>query len=696
MVDDSDYTTEALTTFAELEENNYQNKSLGCTKHQGEDMVCECSYSPGEDEEEEACGEGSGCINRLTQIECLEDECRCGPFCQNQRFQKRQYANIDIIKTEKKGYGVRAASDLPADAFVYEYVGDVITNHTFLKRIREYADQGIRHFYFMLLQKDEFIDATKRGGKGRFLNHSCKPNCYVAKWVVGRKLRMGIFTKRDVAQGEELTFNYNVDRYGHDPQECFCGESNCVGYIGGKTQTDISGMDDLYLDALGITEEVEQLSLKGSKKKKGKKMDDDYIPILKPIVLKETPKVASGVRQSVNSRRILTKLLSRIRMTADGAVQKQLMRLHGFSLMNSVLDEWPADVDIILEVLQILSRWDLVAKNKLLSTSLESIIKKYISYESDPNLSQSATENPSTEAKWKQVKDLALSLDSIWSNLAVGYRIPKGIPRAPSPEPERWMSERKRQRTYDNAPVEWKRSRIDTTIIQKPPTPIIDYRAVQPPDLPPNWSYQRMPINGRLYFYHDFLRITRWEPPTPEEAALIEAEIIAHTKAATAQLPVNIDDVVAQAKAEEEAKNAQRAATAAPPAAQSINKVPPKEKEKHHSGPSKTLDRDKESSKEKRLYKVFGQVVVDTMSRYKGSFKDKEQFKRRAKEVTEILCSKEKKSPHYTTETYIDLTPEKEAKVKAFVKDWTKKLLARHSSSANRTTDGLNRSSETT
>lgn len=59
---------------------------------------------------------------------------------------------------------------------------------------------------------------------------------------------MGIFTKRKIQANEELTFNYNVDRYGHDAQVCYCGESNCVGFIGGKTQTDIAGMDDLYLD----------------------------------------------------------------------------------------------------------------------------------------------------------------------------------------------------------------------------------------------------------------------------------------------------------------------------------------------------------------------------------------------------------------------------------------------------------------
>lgn len=33
-------------------------------------------------------------------------------------------------------------------------------------------------------------------------------------------------------------------------------------------------MDDLYLDALGITDEADLMELKGTKKKKGKKIDD--------------------------------------------------------------------------------------------------------------------------------------------------------------------------------------------------------------------------------------------------------------------------------------------------------------------------------------------------------------------------------------------------------------------------------------
>lgn len=88
------------------------------------------------------------------------------------RFQQKQYANIEIVLTEKKGYGLRAEENLPKsvfshgssefpvyasrrDSFIYEYVGDVVNPVSFKKRMREYAEEGIRHFYFMMLQKDE-------------------------------------------------------------------------------------------------------------------------------------------------------------------------------------------------------------------------------------------------------------------------------------------------------------------------------------------------------------------------------------------------------------------------------------------------------------------------------------------------------------------------------------------------------------
>jgi hypothetical protein len=44
---------------------------------------------------------------------------------------------------------------------IYEYIGDVISQPSFIKRMREYAEEGIRHFYFMMLQKDEVCSVSQ-------------------------------------------------------------------------------------------------------------------------------------------------------------------------------------------------------------------------------------------------------------------------------------------------------------------------------------------------------------------------------------------------------------------------------------------------------------------------------------------------------------------------------------------------------
>ncbi|KAL0952486.1 hypothetical protein HGRIS_006750 [Hohenbuehelia grisea] len=374
----------AMATFTEIPANHYQYGTLGRSREALESMTCECTYDHGVDDTDAACGPNSDCINRLTQVECLPDDCRCGDFCQNQRFQKKEYAPIEIVQTEMKGFGLRAARNIERDDFIYEYVGDVVNSPSFKKRMRDYAEEGIRHFYFMMLQKDEFVDATKRGGIGRFANHSCNPNCFVAKWTVGDHVRMGIFANRRIKQHEELTFNYNVDRYGHDPQPCYCGEPNCVGFLGGKTQTDIATMDDLYLDALGITDENDLMELKGTKKKKGKRIDDpDFMPEIRPILDKEVPKIIAALRQTP-SRKVLLKIMTRIKMTEDPSPLRQIMRLRGFSAMTNIMEDHAGDSDIILTAMETVKTWPLVAQNKAQDSKILDHVK---------TLTQSQNEN---------------------------------------------------------------------------------------------------------------------------------------------------------------------------------------------------------------------------------------------------------------------------------------------------------------
>ena len=43
---------------------------------------------------------------------------------------------------------------------------------------------------------------------GRYINHACQPNCEMKLWAVDGKPRMALFTLRDIAVGEEITYNY--------------------------------------------------------------------------------------------------------------------------------------------------------------------------------------------------------------------------------------------------------------------------------------------------------------------------------------------------------------------------------------------------------------------------------------------------------------------------------------------------------
>ena len=53
-----------------------------------------------------------------------------------------------------------------------------------------------------------------QGALGRFINHSCSPNCETQKWVVRGELAIGLYALDDIPAGTELTFDYNFERYG--------------------------------------------------------------------------------------------------------------------------------------------------------------------------------------------------------------------------------------------------------------------------------------------------------------------------------------------------------------------------------------------------------------------------------------------------------------------------------------------------
>lgn len=65
-----------------------------------------------------------------------------------------------------------------------------------------------------MISHRQTIDATAKGNIARFVNHSCDPNAATEKWNVDRELRIGFFSIKDIQADEEITFDYQFERFG--------------------------------------------------------------------------------------------------------------------------------------------------------------------------------------------------------------------------------------------------------------------------------------------------------------------------------------------------------------------------------------------------------------------------------------------------------------------------------------------------
>lgn len=199
-----------MKLFVPIIDNEYRSERT--ISKEAKKMTCDCFLTQLEIERGEL-GCGDDCLNRMLLIEC-SPKCIVGDRCTNRRFQKHENSACNIFKTEKKGYGLIATSFIPAGQFIMEYVGEVLNSKQFEKRANDYSKQMNAHYYFMALSSDCVIDATKKGNISRFINHSCDPNAETQKWTVNGELRIGFFSKKPIMPEDEITFDYQFQRYG--------------------------------------------------------------------------------------------------------------------------------------------------------------------------------------------------------------------------------------------------------------------------------------------------------------------------------------------------------------------------------------------------------------------------------------------------------------------------------------------------
>lgn len=60
------------------------------------------------------------------------------------------------------------------------------------------------------------------------------------QWTVNGELRIGFFALRNLEPGDEVTFNYQFERYGKEAQKCYCETPSCKGTIGASDVSRIS------------------------------------------------------------------------------------------------------------------------------------------------------------------------------------------------------------------------------------------------------------------------------------------------------------------------------------------------------------------------------------------------------------------------------------------------------------------------
>ncbi|KAK9464050.1 uncharacterized protein V1516DRAFT_669422 [Lipomyces oligophaga] len=682
---------QVLKTFEVLTECTYGNKFLG-DAGQDEVMTCDCKES-WDGKRNAACDEDSDCINRMTSMECIDGDCNCGDGCRNQRFQRKEYAPIDIFQTDMKGYGVRAQDYIHQGTFIYEYIGEVIDEGRFRKRMVQYDEQGIKHFYFMMLQQGEFVDATQKGCLARFCNHSCNPNCFVDKWVVNNKLRMGIFAKRDIVRGEEITFDYNVDRYGAQAQPCYCGEPNCIGFIGGKTQTEAaSKLPQALADALGISDdESDWTAVAPKRKRKAAKTgenDEDYVSTLptRSVKVEGVSKIMSSLLQ-VKEKWLVSKLLKRIHMSDDQNVQRRVMQMHGYQILGTLLRDWATEDDIIILVLEILSKWPRITKNKISSSRIESTVADL-----------------QTNSSSERIKTLAQELTSSWQNLEMAYRIPRRErPAVPEPVPESEPDKENDKEKEDEKPKSTPKSRPllngkrpgdspfnrsnGTKPHQKLNRPKRNPRVISstnqtplsgPRKLPPNWvSYVDANQSGEMYYYNTLTRAVQWEfpgdaipaPPPPPANATAATAVSGNSQEPERHYLQKIIDE-ANRKSQERAKDEVRATASAK--ATTISK-----EKRHRAEPSARLGKKEDDDVEAKLTRLFAKYIPNIVARYEEQV-GHDKVKKYSKEITKLLVAKELRPDHVVKST-TELSDEKKKKIKAFVKMFMDKVLSHKS-----------------
>lgn len=135
-------------------------------------------------------------------------------------------AHLLIKKSGIHGCGCYTTVSIPEGTHIVEYTG------TRLSKEEADALYEDRHttYLFCIGDGDYVVDGD---GIAAFINHCCDANCETDEIDD----RIWIIAARDIAPGEELTYDYNLyDGDEDDDAICSCGMKDCRGTMYGEEE----------------------------------------------------------------------------------------------------------------------------------------------------------------------------------------------------------------------------------------------------------------------------------------------------------------------------------------------------------------------------------------------------------------------------------------------------------------------------
>jgi SET domain-containing protein len=112
------------------------------------------------------------------------------------------------------GIGVFAAQPITKNTRIIDYAGELVRNRESEAREQKYLADGC--IWVFRVNRTWSRDAAVGGNIARFINHSCRPNCWIE--VVDRTI--WIRASRSIRSGEEITYDYATD--GEQTIACRC------------------------------------------------------------------------------------------------------------------------------------------------------------------------------------------------------------------------------------------------------------------------------------------------------------------------------------------------------------------------------------------------------------------------------------------------------------------------------------------